>query len=161
MAAPAKGILGPELIAPQHSEERRFEWTHELVSVVQPGDTVFIWDRSGRPAITGWARVLGPLREEFRERVVRGRPGPTMPHWVVPVSDTLPLARPIDLAALRKVGGEVVSLRAELAASADGPLYFPFIGGAKTLAPTPGYLTKFPRDLFALVSSRYGFDFSL
>jgi hypothetical protein len=162
MAAPAKGTLGPALSAPRHDEERRFEWTHELVSLAQPGDTVFVWDRSARrPGITGWARVLGPLTEEERPRIVRGRAGETVAHWVMPVSDTLPLAQPIDLTALRKVGSDIVAARSALSESVEGPLYFPFIGRATTLGPAPGYVTKFPRDLFALLNARYGFEFAL
>jgi hypothetical protein len=43
----------------------------------------------------------------------------------------------------------------------EGPVYFPFIGSAETLAPAPAYLTKVPRDLVALLSSRFGFEFAL
>ncbi len=162
MVAPAGGRLGGELVAPAPREGSRFEWTHELVSLVQAGDTVFVWDRSrGRHAIVGWARALGPLALQERPRRVRGRLDDDTPHWVIPMSDVLPLARPIDVAALRRVGGEITLIRQALAETAGGPLYFPFIGAAHTLSPAPGYLTKFPRDLFALLNSRYGFDFSL
>ena len=163
MVAPPKGELGPALMAPRHSPDgRRLEWTHEIVSLVEPGDTVFVWDRSApQPAIIGWARALGPRRVELRPRLVRGRETAPLPQWVMPVSDTLPLAQPIDLAALRKIGSDIVALRDELAASADGAVYFPFIGGAQTLAPAPGYAMNFPRDLFALLNARYGFDFAL
>jgi hypothetical protein len=163
MVAPARGVLGPALMAPRHSAaDRRLEWTHEIVSLVEPGDTVFVWDRSARtPGITSWGRAIGPRSVELRPRLVRGRETPPIAQWMMPVSDTLPLAQPIDLASLRKIGSDIVALRDELAASADGPLYFPFIGGAPTLAPAPGYAMKFPRDLFALLNARYGFDFAL
>ncbi len=162
MVAPAGGVLDGELAAPAQAAGARFEWTHELVSVVQAGDTVFVWDRSrGRHAIVGWARALGPLALQDRTRQARGRPAAEVAHWVMPVSDVLPLARPIDLTALRRVGDEITSLRSALGATAAGPLYFPFIGAAHRLAAAPGYLTKFPRDLFALLNSRFGFDFSL
>ena len=48
-----------------------------------------------------------------------------------------------------------------LKARSKGPVYFPFIGSAETLAPAPAYLTKVPRDLVALLSSRFGFEFAL
>lgn len=159
MVAPAKGALGPALAAPRHVEGARLEWTREIVSLVQPGDTLFVWDRTpGVGALTAWGRALGPLGTENRA-LPRGRG--RAEHWIMPVSDTLPLARPIDLAALRKVGGEVDAVRSSLQESTDGPIYFPFIGSARSLTPVPGYLSKFPRDLFALLNSRYGFDFSL
>lgn len=162
MVAPAEGALAGELAAPAQSADARAAWTHELVSLVQAGDTVFVWDRSrGRHAIVGWARALGPLTRAERTRHTRARGAVAVPHWVMPTSDVLPLARPIDLAALRRVGDEIASLRTALGAAADGPLYFPFIGAAHRLTPAPGYLTKFPRDLFALLNARYGFEFSL
>ncbi len=163
MVAPPKGNLGPALMAPRHGgDHQRLEWTHEIVSLVEPGDTVFVWDRSAaQPGITGWSRAIGPRSVELRPRTVRGRESAPIAQWVMPVSDTLPLAHPIDLAALRKIGSDIVTLRDELAATAQGPLYFPFIGGAHTLAPAPGYTMKFPRDLFALLNARYGFDFAL
>ena len=162
MVAPTKGIIGDALVAPRHSGDDRLEWTHEIVSLIEPGDTVFVWDRSAQqPGITGWSRAIGPRGVELRPRIVRGRESAPIAQWVMPVSDTLPLAHPIDLASLRKIGTDIVALRDELAASADGPLYFPFIGGAHTLAPAPGYAMKFPRDLFALLNARYGFDFTL
>lgn len=157
MIAPPRGIVGDALSAPKPRDGSRFEWSHELVSQTQPGDTLFVWDRSlAVPGIGAWGRVLGPLSQD-----VQTRRGEDLPHWRMPVSDTLPLARPIDILSLRRIGAEVVAIREALERSADGPIYYPFIGSARTLAPAPAYLTKVPRDLFALLSSRFGFEFAL
>ena len=157
MIAPSKGIVGEALSAPKTAEKRRFEWSHELVGHTEPGDTIFVWDRSlTPPGIGAWGRVLGPLGEETRVRH-----GAELPHWRMPVSDTLRLASPITISALRRIGTDIVAVRDRLEASTDGPVYFPFIGGPDTLAPAPAYLTKIPRDLVALLSSRFGFEFAL
>ena len=158
MIAPSRGIVGDALSAPKASNDRRFEWSHELVGFTEPGDTLFVWDRTlPVPGIGAWGRVLGPLGEESRAR--RGEDD--VPHWRMPVSDTLRLASPITLTALRRIGGDIVSVRDEVEALSEGPVYFPFIGSADTLAPAPAYLTKVPRDLVALLSSRFGFEFAL
>ncbi len=157
MIAPSRGVVGDALIAPKADDDRRFEWSHELVACTEPGDTLFVWDRTlAVPGIGAWGRILGPLGEEDRMR--RGR---LLPHWRMPVSDTLRLASPISLASLRRVGGEIVALRDSLEAEVDGPVYFPFIGAPDTLAPAPAYIAKMPRDLVALLSSRFGFQFAL
>lgn len=157
MITPSRGIVGDALSAPKASDDRRFEWSHELVSFTEPGDTLFVWDLAlPVPGIGAWGRVLGPLGEE-----TRSRRGDDVPHWRMPVGETLRLATPITLTALRRIGGEIVSVRDELEASTDGPVYFPFIGSAQTLAPAPAYLSKVPRDLVALLSSRFGFEFAL
>ena len=157
MIAPSRGIVGDALSAPKASEDRRFEWSHELVGFTEPGDTLFVWDRTlPVPGIAAWGRVLGPLGEESRTRR-----GEVLPHWRMPVSDTLRLAAPITLSALRRIGGEIVSVRDDVEGYTEGPVYFPFIGAADTLVPAPAYLTKIPRDLVALLSSRFGFEFAL
>jgi hypothetical protein len=84
-----------------------------------------------------------------------------MRHWRMPISDTLRLASPITLPRLRRVGAEIVAVRDRVEQSTEGPVYFPFIGSADRLAPAPAYLTKVPRDLVALLSSRFGFEFAL
>jgi hypothetical protein len=97
MIAPSRGVVGDALSAPKAASDRRFEWSHELVGFTEPGDTLFVWDRTlSVPGIAAW-----------------------------------------------------------------GPVYFPFIGAAETLAPAPAYLSKVPRDLVALLSSRFGFEFAL
>ena len=157
MIAPSKGIVGEALSAPKSSDDRRFEWSHELVGFTEPGDTLFVWDRTlPVPGIAAWGRVLGPLGEE-----TRARRGDELPHWRMPVSDTLRLASPITLTALRRIGGEIVAVRDDVEALTEGPVYFPFIGSPETLAPAPAYLSKVPRDLVALLSSRFGFEFAL
>ena len=82
----------------------------------------------GAPGIGAWGRVLGPLGEEKKTRR-----GETLVHWRMPVSDTLRLASPITLSALRRIGGEIVAIRDEIEESIEGPVYFPFIGAADTL----------------------------
>lgn len=157
MIAPSRGVVGDALTAPKAAEDRRFEWSHELVGFTEPGDTLFVWDRTlDSPGIAAWGRVLGPLGEETRDRR-----GDDLPHWRMPISDTLRLAAPITLPQLRRIGGEIVAVRDRVEALTDGPVYFPFIGAAETLAPAPAYLTKVPRDLVALLSSRFGFEFAL
>ncbi len=157
MIAPSRGVVGDALTAPKAAEDRRFEWSHELVGFTEPGDTLFVWDRTlDSPGIAAWGRVLGPLGEETRDRR-----GDDLPHWRMPISDTLRLAAPITLPRLRRIGGEIVAVRDRVEALTEGPVYFPFIGAAETLAPAPAYLTKVPRDLVALLSSRFGFEFAL
>ncbi|MEU1970394.1 hypothetical protein ABZ477_01920 [Microbacterium sp. NPDC019599] len=157
MIAPSKGIVGEALSAPKTADDRRFEWSHELVGYTEPGDTIFVWDRTlPTPGIGAWGRVLGPLGEEQRVRN-----GSSLPHWRMPVSDTLRLATPITITALRRIGSDIVSVRDDVESLTDGPVYFPFIGSPDTLVPAPGYLTKIPRDLVALLSSRFGFEFAL
>jgi len=157
MIAPSRGQVGEALVAPKADDVRRFEWSHELVAYTEPGDTLFVWDRTlAHPGFGGWGRVLGPLREEMRHRE-----GEELPHWRMPVSDTLRLAKPISLASLSRVGGEIVEIRNRLERDIDGPIYFPFIGEADTLVPAPAYIAKMPRDLVALLSSRFGFEFVL
>ena len=157
MIAPSRGIVGDALSAPKAAEDRRFEWSHELVGFTEPGDTLFVWDRTlATPGVAAWGRVLGPLGEETRDRR-----GDELPHWRMPISDTLRLAAPITLPQLRRIGGEIVAVRDRVEELTDGPVYFPFIGAADTLAPAPAYLTKVPRDLVALLSSRFGFEFAL
>jgi hypothetical protein len=157
MIAPSRGVVGDALSAPKSSPDRRFEWSHELVRTTQPGDTLFVWDRTlATPGIAAWGRVLGPLGEETRTRR-----GVELAHWRMPVSDTLKLANPITLTSLRRIGADIVAIRDSLEAATEGPVYFPFIGRASTLVPAPAYLTKMPRDLVALLSSRFGFEFAL
>lgn len=157
MIAPSRGVVGDALSAPKARVGRRFEWSHELVAFTEPGDTLFVWDRTGpAPGIAAWGRVLGPLGEE-----TRARRGAELRHWRMPISDTLRLASPITLAQLRRVGAEIVAVRDRVEQVTLGPVYFPFIGSAQTLAPAPAYLTKMPRDLVALLSSRFGFEFAL
>jgi hypothetical protein len=79
----------------------------------------------------------------------------------MPVSDTLRLAEPITLSSLRRIGGEIVTIRDKIEAYTEGPVYFPFIGSAESIVPAPAYLSKVPRDLVALLSSRFGFAFAL
>ncbi|GAA1951029.1 hypothetical protein [Microbacterium deminutum] len=157
MIAPPRGIVGDALSAPKASEGHRFEWSHELVGSTEPGDTLFVWDRTlPVPGIGAWGRILGPLGEQPAVRH-----GGEIPHWRMPVSDTLRLASPITLSNLRRIGAEIVAVRDELEASTDGPVYFPFIGSAERIVPAPAYLSKVPRDLVALLSSRFGFEFAL
>ena len=157
MIAPSRGVVGDALSAPKASADRRFEWSHELVGFTEPGDTLFVWDRTlATPGIGAWGRVLGPMDES-----VLTRHGTAMPHWRMPVSDTLRLAKPISLSSLRRVGGEIVGIRNRLEREIEGPIYFPFIGEADTLVPAPAYIAKMPRDLVALLSSRFGFEFVL
>ena len=157
MIAPSRGVVGDALSAPKADGNRRFEWSHELVGFTEPGDTLFVWDRTlPVPGIAAWGRVLGPLGEERRDRR-----GDDLPHWRMPISDTLRLAAPITLPNLRRAGSEIVAVRERVEQLTEGPVYFPFIGSADTLAPAPAYLTKVPRDLVALLSSRFGFEFAL
>jgi hypothetical protein len=157
MIAPSRGVVGEALSAPKAQDDRRFEWSHELVGFTEPGDTLFVWDRTlSVPGIAAWGRVLGPLGED-----IGVRHGEQLPHWRMPVSDTLRLAAPITLSSLRRIGGEIVAVRDELEATVEGPVYFPFIGSAENLVPAPAYLSKVPRDLVALLSSRFGFEFAL
>lgn len=157
MIAPSRGVVGDALRAPKASPDRRFEWSHELVGCTEPGDTLIVWDRTlPVPGIAAWGRVLGPLGEE-----TTARHGEELLHWRMPVSDTLRLASPITLTALRRIGSDIVAIRDSIEALTDGPVYFPFIGSADTLVPAPAYVTKVPRDLVALLSSRFGFEFAL
>lgn len=157
MIAPSRGIVGDALSAPKARDESRFEWSHELVGFTEPGDTLFVWDMTlPMPGIGAWGRVLGPLGEQTLTRR-----GEELLHWRMPVSDTLRLAAPITLSSLRRIGGEIVAVRDDIEASTEGPVYFPFIGAADKLVPAPAYLTKIPRDLVALLSSRFGFEFAL
>ncbi len=157
MIAPPGGRVGDALSAPKASADRRFEWSHELVGFTEPGDTLFVWDRTlPVPGIGAWGRVLGPLGEQ-----TNARRGDELPHWRMPVSDTLRLASPITLTGLRRIGGDIVAIRDAVEASTEGPVYFPFIGSSETLVPAPAYLSKVPRDLVALLSSRFGFEFAL
>ena len=157
LIAPARGVVGDALSAPKSSQDRRFEWSHELVGCTEPGDTIFVWDRTlSMPGIGAWGRILGPLTED-----VHARRGDDLPHWRMPVSDTLRLASPITLSALRRIGSDIIAVRDAVESLTDGPVYFPFIGGPDTLVPAPAYLTKMPRDLVALLSSRFGFEFAL
>ncbi|GAA1467747.1 hypothetical protein [Microbacterium thalassium] len=157
MIAPSRGIVGDALMAPVASDDRRFEWSHELVGFTEPGDTLFVWDRTlPVPGIGAWGRILGPLSQTEAPRR-----GEHMLQWRMPISDTLRLASPITLPALRRIGDEIVAIRDDVEALTDGPVYFPFIGSADTLAPAPAYIAKIPRDLVALLSSRFGFEFAL
>ena len=157
MIAPRGGVIGDALNAPKADPDRRFEWSHELVAHTEPGDTLFVWDRTlSPPGIGAWGRILGPLGEETLLRR-----GVEVRHWRMPVSDALRLAKPIDLRSLRRIGADIVAIRESIQASTEGPIYFPFIGGATALVPAPAYLTKVPRDLFALLNSRFRFDFAL
>ena len=80
----------------------------------------------------------------------------------MPVSDTLRLAAPITLSSLRRIGGEIVAVRDEIEASTDGPVYFPFIGSRRDARAGAGVPdARCPRDLVALLSSRFGFAFAL
>ncbi|KHK97366.1 hypothetical protein LK09_11280 [Microbacterium mangrovi] len=157
MIAPSRGVVGEALSAPKQVDDHRFEWSHELVAYTRPGDTLFVWDRTlAHPGIAAWGRVLGPLGEE-----TRARDGVERAHWRMPVSDTLQLANPITITALRRHGADVVAVRDALERDVEGPVYFPFIGEPHTLVPAPAYLAKVPRDLVSLLSSRFGFDFVL
>jgi len=121
MIAPSRGIVGDALVAPKAGEDRRFEWSHELVGFTEPGDTLFVWDRTlPVPGIGAWGRVLGPLGEE-----TRARRGDELPHWRMPVSDTLRLASPITLPNLRRVGAEIVAIRDRVEALTGRPGVLP------------------------------------
>src|SRR5918993_1095395 len=94
------------------------------------------------------------------------RDRPEERYWMIApsggrVGDALRLASPITLTGLRRIGGDIVAIRDAVESSTDGPVYFPFIGSAEKLVPAPAYLSKVPRDLVALLSSRFGFEFAL
>ena len=71
MIAPSRGIVGDALSAPKASDDRRFEWSHELVGFTEPGDTLFVWDRTlrdsrasarGAGCSARWARACSSRR---------------------------------------------------------------------------------------------------
>ena len=158
MIAPSRGIVGDALSAPKASDDRRFEWSHELVGFTEPGDTLFVWDRT--------LRCAGDRRVGSRARAARrGDAAPaaarSMPHWRMPVSDTLRLAAPITLSALRRIGGEIVAVRDDVEAFDRRPRVLPVHRRRPTRSRRrPRTCRKVPRDLVALLSSRFGFEFA-
>ena len=147
--------VGTNLIAPKVADSGHETWSYTLVNHVVPGDVVFHWDK--REGITGYSIVKdepfsSTIRWQSRGTYGRAKTPPgkpkSEPGWEATLMGYASLKAPVTQARLRELETQVRSVRNQLAARLDGPLYFPFaLSDKRPLRATQGYLVKFPRSL--------------
>ncbi|MET8522951.1 DUF3883 domain-containing protein [Nocardioides sp. NPDC004968] len=153
--------IGIDLNAPKVADSGNETWSYTLVNHVIPGDIVFHWDKKSGPGIVGYSVVKDePFSSTVRwqsrgtygrAKALPGKPKPE-PGWRALLTGYVPLAAPITQERLRELEAKVRSVREELAAQIDGPLYFPYaLSEKRPLRATQGYLVKFPRALVEVI----------
>ncbi|MFE7231179.1 protein NO VEIN domain-containing protein [Streptomyces sp. NPDC057596] len=146
--------IGTNLLAPQVNDQGKEYWSYALVREVRPGDLVLHWDKNHGPGVVGYSHVVGEPFESiitWQSRGTYGRQrkasGPEAA-WQAPLGGYRQLKLPVTQARLREIESRIRSLRDHLAASVDGPVYFPFaLSDTRPLRAAQGYLTKLPRAL--------------
>ncbi|WP_410535472.1 protein NO VEIN domain-containing protein [Streptomyces sp. KL2] len=146
--------IGTNLHAPKVNDSGAEYWSYSLVQYVRPGDLVLHWDKNHGPGIVGYSRVTGePFSSSitWQSRGTYGRqraPSGPEPAWQAPLGGYHQLKRPLTQERLRELEPEVRKVRDTLAASIEGPVYFPFaISESRPIRAAQGYLTKWPRLL--------------
>jgi hypothetical protein len=164
MEITGRNDLGANLAAPQ-TDERGGEYVgYSLVREVGDGDVVFHFDRN-LGQIVGWSRAVGgpytgtivwaARGTSFRQHGGGGayaRPG-----WFFNLEGPYFLDEPVTLAWLRGHEDQVRTVRATLAATHPGSLYFPFaVSDQRPLRAAQTYMVKFPVELVSRVLSLAG-----
>jgi hypothetical protein len=151
--------LGANLAAPQ-TDERGGEYVgYTLVREVHDGDVVFHFDRN-LGQIVGWSRAVGgpyagtivwaARGTSFRQH--GGGEAYQRPGWFFNLEGPYPFEEPVTLAWLRRHEGQVRAVRATLAATHLGTLYFPFaVSDQRPLRAAQTYMVKFPAELVSRV----------
>lgn len=150
--------LGADLKAPQTDESGNEYWSYALVKQVVPGDWVLHYHKHEH-AIVGFSQAIGTAHEEpivwaahGTVHRSRGTPAQLRPGWKLPLTGFTRFERPVTLEHIRQAELGVERVRQELARE-NKKLYFPFaISRKRALRPTQGYLTRFPRELLAVLS---------
>lgn len=144
--------LGANLAAPQ-TDERGEEYVgYTLIREVHDGDVVFHFDRN-LGQIVAWSRAVGgPYNgtivwaargTSFRQH--GGGEAYERPGWFFNLEGPYPLDEPVTLAWLRSHEDQVRTVRATLAATYPGTLYFPFaVSDRRPLRAAQTYMAKFP-----------------
>ncbi|WP_443031873.1 DUF3883 domain-containing protein [Streptomyces sp. CA-210063] len=146
--------IGHDLLAPKVNDSGAEYWSYSLVQYVRPGDFVLHWDKNHGPGIVGYSRVVGdPFSSTitWQSRGTYGRQrtasGPE-PAWQAPLGGYQRLKVPLKQERLRALEPAIRQVRDLLAASVEGPTYFPFaISEKRPVRAAQGYLTKLPRAL--------------
>lgn len=124
--------LGENLIAPQLDDGGREYWSYTLVNHVRPRDVVLHWSKNGEPGVVGYSHVAEtpfPSTLEWQSRGTYGRSRESTGEedaWEAPLAGYRELAAPLTQTRLRVIEKEIRAARADLQATHDGVLYFPF-----------------------------------
>jgi hypothetical protein len=143
--------IGVNLKAPQANEGGDEFWSYSLLKHVNPGDTVFHYDRN-RQEIIARSKASTKYWEDTIVWAARGQAARaagiephTRPGWYVGL-DNVALVEPIvRLDDVRNAQARIVAERDRLEAEVGPPLYFPFeLGAIRPLRPMQGYRFKLP-----------------
>jgi hypothetical protein len=155
MEITGRNDLGANLAAPQ-TDERGDEYVgYTLVREVRHGDVIFHFDRN-LGQIVGWSRAVGgpytgtivwaARGTSFRQH--GGGDAYERPGWVFNLEGPYLFDQPVTLAWLRGYESQVRAVRATLASTHRGTLYFPFaISDHRPLRAAQTYMVKFPAEL--------------
>ena len=160
---------GIDLRAPITAPGERPIWHWDLVRLVRAGDVLLHWftTPAGATGIVGWSVAASAPVIESHVWVPRTRPdldpadAERRPHWVVPLRDYTPLARPITRDHVESVHREVVQLEARLGEQYPKFKYYPFQDyRPHEIRARQAYLTKMPVELLLLLNrlGRLGFE---
>jgi hypothetical protein len=151
--------LGANLAAPQ-TDERGEEYVgYTLVREVHDGDVVFTSTATSARLSLGRVRSAAPTTApivwaargtSFRQH--GGGEAYERPGWFFNLEGPYPLDEPVTLAWLRSHEDQVRAVRATLASTYPGMLYFPFaVSDRRPLRAAQTYMAKFPAGLVSRV----------
>ena len=144
--------VGSNLKAPQTKEDGKTSfWSYSLINLVQPGDTVFHYDRAAQAIIgsslaagTTWTDDIVWAARGTSARTTRVTPHPR-PGYYLGLEHFEKSDAPLALQVIREHSKELTDSLRRLEASSKGPSYFPFaISEKREIRPNQGYLFKLP-----------------
>lgn len=148
--------LGVNLIAPTTAKGGKETFSYSLVNHVREGDVVFHWWKRTEPvAIVARSTVAGAPILSTITWAARGSYSAgarTTEAFEAPLENLTELDQVWTLEDLRMREGELRVARDALAASVDGPIYFPWTFLVdQPLRTTQGYLVKMPASVVNLL----------
>lgn len=156
--------IGSNLKAPQTKEDGETSyWSYSLVNLVQPGDTVFHYDKTAQAVIgssvatgTSWTDDIVWAARGTSARNTKVMPHPR-PGFYLGLEHFEKLGTPLSLQVIRQHSKELTVALRGLEQSLAGASYFPFaISEKREIRPNQGYLFKLPAffvSLFAIQRS--------
>ena len=148
--------LGANLIAPTTAKGGKETFSYSLVNHVREGDTVFHWWKRTEPvAIVARSTVIGAPTLSTITWAARGSYSAgarTTEAFEAPLDHLVELDQVWTLEDLRAREDELRAARDALAASVNGPTYFPWTFLTdQPLRTTQGYLVKMPASVVDLL----------
>lgn len=148
--------LGANLIAPTTAKGGKETFSYSLVNHVREGDVVFHWWKRTEPvAIVARSTVAGAPALSTITWTARGSYSAgarTTEAFEAPLDRLTELDSVWTLEDLRMREGELRAAKDALAASVDGPIYFPWTFFVdQPLRTTQGYLVKMPASVVNLL----------